>query len=137
MDFELLFTARGEAVTLGNSSLAGMARADALDKANPRQTHLNFNTDCGIVNANNNARRGAMSSGRSTTRSLALPCSMIHQSKSSFRLAGDEHGLINPNVSALGDWTWRREVRTVPIYRLLVYARVATKEQLGREFDRF
>jgi hypothetical protein len=47
----------------------------------------------------------------------------------------DEQGLINPNVSALGDWTLTAKQTQRFRYRLLVYRGSATREQLATRFE--
>ena len=49
----------------------------------------------------------------------------------------DEQGLINPNVSALGDWTLAARQRQRFRYRLLVYRGSATREQLAARYESF
>jgi len=45
--------------------------------------------------------------------------------------------LINPNVSALADWSIPAKQERVFHYRLLVYRGVATREQLEERFETF
>jgi len=49
----------------------------------------------------------------------------------------DEQGLINPNVSALADWTLAANQTQRFRYRLLVYRGSATCEQLAAHFAIF
>jgi len=49
----------------------------------------------------------------------------------------DEQGLINPNVSALGDWTLAAGQTQRFRYRLLVYRGPATRAQLAKRFETF
>ena len=47
----------------------------------------------------------------------------------------DEQGLINPNVSALGDWTLTANQTQRFRYRLLVYRGSATRAQFATRFE--
>ena len=49
----------------------------------------------------------------------------------------DEQGLINPNVSALGDWKLPAKQTQRFRYRLLVYRGSAIREQLAPQFNAF
>ena len=49
----------------------------------------------------------------------------------------DEEGLINPNVSSLGDWTLVAKQTQRFLYRLLVYRGSATQEQLAARYESF
>src|SRR6185436_15191266 len=49
----------------------------------------------------------------------------------------DEQGLINPNVSALGDWKLPAKQTQRFRYRLLVYQGAATPEPLAKRFETF
>src|SRR5262245_6312071 len=49
----------------------------------------------------------------------------------------DEQGLINPNISALGDWTLEANRSWRFRYRLLVYCGSATRAGLAARFEKF
>jgi hypothetical protein len=49
----------------------------------------------------------------------------------------DEQGLINPNLSALGDWKLPAKKTQRFRYQLLVYRGSATREQLAKRFETF
>jgi len=49
----------------------------------------------------------------------------------------DEQGLINPNVSALGDWSIPAGQERLFRYRLVVYRGSATQDQLASRFATF
>jgi hypothetical protein len=49
----------------------------------------------------------------------------------------DEQGLINPNVSALADWTLGARQAQRFRYQLLVYRGSAAREQLVERFEHF
>src|SRR5262249_2141545 len=49
----------------------------------------------------------------------------------------DEQGLINPNLSAQGDWKLAAKQTQTFRYRLLVYRGSAKREQVAKRFETF
>jgi putative heme-binding domain-containing protein len=137
IDFDLLLRAKEEDVTFGKFFVGGLAVRMPWDKANPRQTHLNSN---GLRDRACEQQRAAWCNVErpfgDETFGIAVfdhPANPNHPSG----WRADEQGLINPNVSALGDWTLPAKQTQRFQYRLLVYRGSATREQLAARFEGF
>src|SRR2546430_7257565 len=108
------------------------------DKANPRQTHLNSE---GLRGRDCEQKRAAWCNverpfAGEETFGIAVfdhPDNPTHPPG----WRADEQGLINPNVSALGDWTIAAGKERIFPYRLEGYRGAATRERLAPEFKRF
>jgi putative heme-binding domain-containing protein len=104
MDFDLLLRARGQEVTFGQFFVGGLAVRMPWDKANPRQTHLNSN---GLRGRSCEQQRAAWCNVERPFGSETFGIAIFDHPANPNYPSGwraDEQGLINPNVSALGDW---------------------------------
>ena len=136
IDFEFLLRAKEQDVNFGKFFVGGLAVRMPWDKAQPRQTHLNSN---GLRGRECEQQRAAWCNVEhpfgGETFGIAVfdhPANPNHPS--SWRV--DEQGLINPNISALADWTLAANQTQQFRYRLLVYRGSATREQLENRFKR-
>jgi methane monooxygenase PmoA-like len=105
------------------------------DKANPRQTHLNSN---GLRGRECEQQRAAWCNVERPFGSDIFGIAVFDHPGNPNHPSGwraDEQGLINPNVSALGDWTLAAKQTQRFRYRLLVYHGSATHEQLATRFE--
>jgi putative heme-binding domain-containing protein len=137
IDFDLLLRAKDQDVNFGKFFVGGLTVRMPWDKSNPRQTHLNSN---GLRN-------------RACEQQLAAWCNVERPfGDDTFGIAvfdhpsnpnhppgwrADEQGLINPNISALGDWSLPAKHERLFRYRLLVYRGSGTREQLDARFATF
>jgi putative heme-binding domain-containing protein len=137
IDFEILLRTQGQQVTFGKFFVGGLSVRMPWDKANPRQTHLNSN---GLRDRQCEQQRAAWCNVERPFDGAVFGIAVFDHPANANHPSGwraDEQGLINPNVSALGDWTLpARQTRRFN-YRLLIYRGPATKEQLRKEFDVF
>ena len=137
IDFDLLLRAKEQDVNFGKFFVGGLSVRMPWDKANPRQTHLNSS---GLRNRACEQQRAAWCNVErpfgNETFGIAVfdhPANPNHPSG----WRADEQGLINPNISALGDWTLAARQTRQFRYRLLVYRGSATREQLNASFETF
>ena len=137
IDFDLLLRAREQDVNFGRFFVGGLSVRMPWDKANPRQTHLNSN---GLRGRECEQQRAAWCNVERPFGSETFGIAVFDHPANPNHPAGwraDEQGLINPNVSALGDWTLAAGQTQRFRYRLLVYRGSATREQLAKRFERF
>jgi hypothetical protein len=141
IDFDLSLRAREENVTFGKFFVGGLAVRMPWDKAHPRQTHLNSNgqrdRQCEQQRAAwCNVERPFTSGEGETICGIAV---FDHPDNPHYPSGwrADEQGLINPNVSFLGDWTLGAKQTQRFRYRLLVYRGTAPREQLAARFKEF
>ena len=137
IDFDLLLRPKEQDVNFGKFFVGGLSARMPWDKANPRQTHLNSN---GRRGRECEQQRAAWCNverpfGNETFGIAVLDHPANPNHPSSWR--ADEQGLINPNVSALGDWLIPAKQERVFRYRLVVYRGSATREQLAARFVTF
>jgi putative heme-binding domain-containing protein len=138
IDFDLLLRAKARDVNFGKFFVGGLAVRMPWDKANPRQTHLNSE---GLRGRDCEQKRAAWCNverpfaGNETFGIVIFDHPDNPNHPSGWR--ADEQGLINPNVSALGDWTIPAGKERVFQYRIEVYRGVATREKLAEEFKSF
>jgi hypothetical protein len=134
IDFDLHLRAKEQDVNFGKFFVGGLSVRMPWDQANPRQTHLN-----------SEGRRG-----RECEQQRAAWCNVERPfGNETFGIAvfdhpanpnhpsgwrADEQGLLNPNVSGLGDWLIPAKQERVFRYRLVVYRGSATREQLAARF---
>jgi hypothetical protein len=137
IDFDLLLRAKEQDVSFGKFFVGGLAVRMPWDRANPRQTHLN---STGLRDRACEQQRAAWCNVErpfgDETFGIAVfdhPANPNHPSG----WRADEQGLINPNVSALGDWTIPAKQERVFRHRLVVYHGSATREQLATRFATF
>src|SRR5438445_8663000 len=137
IDFELLLRAKDVDVGFGKYFVGGLSVRMPWDKENPRQTHLNSN---GIRGRDCEQKRADWCTVErpfgAETFGIAMfdhPGNANHPS--AWRV--DDQGLINPNLSALADWSIAARQERRFRYGLLVYHGTATREPLAARFERF
>jgi hypothetical protein len=137
IDFDLLLRAKNQDVTFGKFFVGGLAVRMPWDKANPRQTHLNSN---GLRDRACEQQRAAWCNVERPFGAETFGIAVFDHLANPNHPAGwraDEQGLINPNVSALGDWLLPAKQTQRFRYRLLVYRGSATGEQLAARYESF
>jgi putative heme-binding domain-containing protein len=137
IDFDLLLRAREQDVTFGKFFVGGLAVRMPWDKADPRQTHLNSN---GLRDRACEQQRAAWCNVERPFGGETFGIAVFDHPANPNHPTGwraDEQGLINPNVSALGDWTLAAKQAQRFRYRLLVYRGAATREQLAAQYEGF
>jgi putative heme-binding domain-containing protein len=137
IDFDLLLRARNQDVTFGKFFVGGLSVRMPWDKENPRQTHLNSN---GLRGRDCEQKRAAWCNVERPFGSETFGIAVFDHPENANHPSGwraDEQGLINPNISALGDWKLPARQTQRFRYRLLLYRGVATLEQLETRFQRF
>jgi hypothetical protein len=107
------------------------------DKANPRQTHLNSN---GLRDRQCEQQRAAWCNVERPLANQTFGIAVFDNPAnptypSAWR--ADEQGLINPNISGLGDWTLPAQQTRSFHYRLWVYSGPATRAELAKRFQDF
>jgi WD40 repeat protein len=137
IDFELLLRAKERDVNFGKFFVGGLAVRMPWDQANPRHTHLNSN---GLRDSDCEQQRAAWCNVERPFGDDVFGVAVFDSPANSPHPPGwrvDEQGLINPNVSALGDWTIRAKQERQFQYRLVIYRGSATREQLEARFAAF
>jgi putative heme-binding domain-containing protein len=137
IDFDFLLRTREQDVTFGKFLVGGLAVRMPWDKANPRQTHLNSN---GLRGRECEQQRAAWCNVERPFGSETFGIAVFDHPGNPNHPSGwraDEQGLINPNVSALGDWTFAAKKTQRFRYRLLVYRGATTRDQLAARFENF
>jgi len=137
IDFDLLLRARERDVRFGKFFVGGLAVRMPWDKANPRQTHLNSN---GLRDRQCEQQRAAWCNVERPFDNQIFGIAVFDHPGNPNHPSGwraDEQGLINPNVSALADWTLTANQSQRFRYQLLVYRGAATREQLAKRFENF
>ena len=137
IDFNLLLRAKDKGVSFGKFFVGGLAVRMPWDKANPRQTHLNSN---GLRDRACEQKRAAWCNVERPFGDSIFGIAMFDHPRNANHPPGwraDEQGLINPNVSALADWSIPAKQERVFQYRLVVYRGSATSERLTARFKEF
>ena len=137
IDFEFLLRAKEQNVTFGKFFVGGLAVRMQWDQANPRQTHLNSN---GLRDRVCEQQRAAWCNVERPFGSETFGIAVFDHFGNPNHPPGwraDEQGLINPNVSALGDWTLAAKQTQRFRHRLLIYRGPATGEQLAAREEAF
>ena len=137
IDFDLLLRAKGQEVTFGKYFVGGLSVRMPWDKAHPRQTHLNSN---GLRGRECEQQRAAWCSVERPFGDGIFGMAVFDHPRNANHPPGwraDEQGLINPNVSALADWSIPANQERVFHYRILVYHGAATSERLEKRFEVF
>ncbi|HKQ38266.1 MAG TPA: PmoA family protein [Verrucomicrobiae bacterium] len=139
IDFDLLLRAQKQDVRFGKFFVGGLAVRMPWDQANPRQTHLNSE---GLRDRQCEQQRAAWCNVERPfgKENEIFGIAVFDHPDNASHPPGwraDEQGLINPNVSALADWTLPAHKSQRFRYRLLVYRGTATREQLAKRFDGF
>ena len=137
IDFDLLLRAKEHDVRFGKFFVGGLSVRMPWDKANPRQTHLNSN---GLRDRQCEQQRAAWCNVQRPFGNEIFGIAIFDHPGNPTHPSGwraDEQGLINPNVSALADWTLAAKQSQRFRYQLLVYRGATTLEQLASRFERF
>ncbi|HWN95935.1 MAG TPA: PmoA family protein [Methylomirabilota bacterium] len=137
IDFDVLLRAKEQNVNFGKFFVGGLAVRMPWDKANPRQTHLNSN---GLRDRACEQQRAAWCNVERPFGNETFGIAVFDHPTNPNHPAGwraDEQGLINPNVSALGDWSLPAKQERLFRYRLLIYRGSATRQQLAARFAIF
>jgi hypothetical protein len=137
IDFDLLLRAKEQDVNFGKFFVGGLSVRMPWDKANPRQTHLNSN---GLRDRECEQQRAAWCNVERPFGNETFGIAVFDHPANPNHPCGwraDEQGLINPNVSATGDWFIPAEQERVFRYRMVVYRGSATREQLAARFAIF
>ena len=137
IDFDILLRAKEQDVTFGKFFVGGLAVRIPWDKANQRQTHLNSN---GLRDRACEQQRAAWCNVERPFGNEIFGIAVFDYPANPNHPPGwraDEQGVINANVSALGDWSIHAKQERVFRYRLLVYRGAATREQLATRFATF
>jgi putative heme-binding domain-containing protein len=135
LEFELLLRAGDQDVTFGRFFVGGLSVRMPWDKANPRQTHLNSN---GLRGRECEEQRAAWCNVERPFGNDIFGIAVFDHPANPNHPSGwraDEQGLINPNVSALGDWKLPAKQKQSFRYRLVVYRGSATHGRLAKMFD--
>ena len=137
IDFDLLLRAKEQDVNFGKFFVGGLSVRMPWDEANPRQTHLNSN---GLRGRDCEQQRAAWCNVERPFGSEIFGIAIFDHPANPNHPSGwraDEQGLINPNVSALGDWLLPAKQERVFRHRLVVYRGSAAREQLAARFASF
>jgi putative heme-binding domain-containing protein len=139
LDFDLLLRALGQEVTFEKYFVGGLAVRLPWDKEHPRQTHLNANGHRGRACELDRAAWCTVERPFGQRNEIFGVAMFEHPSNpnhpSGWRV--DEQGLINPNVSSLGDWKLAPNQTRSFRYRLLVYRGTAMADDLAKRFTAF
>jgi hypothetical protein len=135
IDFDLFLRAKDRDVHFGKYFVGGLSVRMPWDKSNPRQTHLN----------SQGQRNRACEQQRAQWCNVERPygdeiCGIAvfdHPDNANHPCGwrADEQGLINPNVSALSDWTIPAGQERKFIYRIVVYRWIATRDELQAKLE--
>jgi putative heme-binding domain-containing protein len=137
IDFDLLLRAKERDVNFGKFFVGGLAVRMSWDKSNPRQTHLNSN---GLRGRDCEQQRAAWCNVERPFGNETFGIAVFDHHANPNHPCGwraDEQGLINPNVSALADWTLTAKQTVRFRYGILIYRNSATHEQLAERFEAF
>jgi hypothetical protein len=137
IDFGLLLRAKERHVNFGKFFVGGLSVRMPWDKANPRQTHLNSN---GLRGRDCEQQRAAWCNVERPFGEDVFGIVIFDHPSNANHPPGwraDEQGLINPNVSALNDWSIPAKQERRFRYRIVVYRGSATREQLAARFESF
>jgi putative heme-binding domain-containing protein len=137
IDFDFLLRAKGEDVAFGEFFVGGLAVRMPWDQAHPRQTHLNAN---GLRGRECEQQRAAWCNVERPFGGEIFGIAVFDHPENPnhpCRWRVDEQGLINPNVSGLGNWTLTANRAQKFRYQLLVYRGSASQNQLATRFQSF
>ena len=135
--FRAVAAGEGQDVSFGKYFVGGLSVRLPWDQANPHQTHLN---SAGLRGRDCEQQRAAWCTVERPLAGGIFGIAVFDRPANPNHPAGwraDEQGLINPNVSALGDWSIPARQERVFRYRLAVYRGSATPEQLATRFAMF
>ena len=137
IDFEFLLRARERDVTFGRFFVGGLSVRMPWDPTDPRQTHLNSE---GLRNRECEQQRAAWCNVERPFGDETFGIAVFDHPSNPNHPPGwraDEQGLINPNLSSLGDWRLAAQQAQRFRYRLLVYRGSATRDELAARFATF
>lgn len=137
IDFELVLRAREQPVNFAKFYVGGLSVRMPWDEANPRQTHLNSE---GLRGREAEQKRAAWCTvERPFGGEIYGIAEFDHPSNQNFPSGWrvDEQGLINPNVSALSDWSIPAGQERRFRYRLCIYHGAAAAAELAARFKSF
>ena len=137
IDFDLLLRAKGQNVNFGKFFVGGLSIRMPWEKANPRQTHLN---SIGLRGRDAEQKQAAWCNVERPFGDEIFGIAIFDHPAKIQHPPGwrvDEQGLINPNVSALADWSIPAKQERLFRHRLLVYRGVATHQQLAVRFEKY
>jgi hypothetical protein len=137
IDFDILLRAGKNEVNFAKFFVGGLAVRMPWDKANPRQTHLN---SIGLRGRECEQQRAAWCNVERPFGNETFGIAVFDHPANPNHPCGwraDEQGLINPNISALGDWTLAEKQTQRFRYRLMIYRHTTTGEQLAKRFEEF
>jgi hypothetical protein len=137
IDFDLLLRAKDRDVNFGKFFVGGLSVRMPWDKSNPRHTHLNSE---GLRDRACEQQRAAWCNVERPFGANTFGIAVFDHPSNPNHPPGwraDEQGLINPNISALADWSLPAKQTRLFRYRLLVYRGSATREQLQSRFTAF
>jgi hypothetical protein len=137
IDFDLLLRAKDRDVNFGKFFVGGLSVRMPWDKSNPRHTHLNSE---GLRNRACEQQRAAWCNVERPFDGETFGIAVFDHPSNPNHPPGwraDEQGLINPNISALADWSLLAKQQRLFRYRLLIYRGSATREHLAARFRAF
>jgi hypothetical protein len=137
IDFDLVLRAKDVDVSFGKYFVGGLSVRMPWDKENPRQTHLNSN---GIRGHDCEQKRADWCTVERPFGGETFGIAVFAHPGNGNHPPGwraDEQGLINPNVSALTDWSIAAKQERRFHYRLLVYHGSAARASLAARFEQF
>jgi hypothetical protein len=137
IDFDFLLRAKDQNVTFGKFFVGGLSVRMPWDKENPRQTHLNSN---GLRGRACEQRRASWCNVERPFGNETFGIAILDHPKNPTYPSGwraDEQGLINPNISALGDWSIPAGQERFFRHQMIVYRGSATPEKLASRFESF
>lgn len=137
IDFDLLLRAKSEMVQFGKFFVGGLAVRMPWDTENPRHTHLNSN---GLRGRECEQKRAAWCTVERPFGDERFGIAVFDHPTNENHPPGwrvDEQGLINPNISALNDWSIPAGEERRFRYRLLIYRGRQSSEDLAKRFQVF
>lgn len=137
IDIDLTLRAKNRDVKFGKFFVGGLSVRLEWEPDNPRQKHL---TSTGLRGLKGEQKRAAWCTvdrpyGEATYGVAVFDHPSNPNHPPGWRI--DREGLINPNVSALGDWTIPAGAEQTFHYRLVIYKGRADREAISRRFDIF
>lgn len=137
IDIDLTLRAKNHDVKFGKHFVGGLSVRLEFEPDNPRHEHL---TSTGLRGLKGAKKRAAWCTvDRPYGKAIYGVAVLDHPSNSNHPSAWrvDREGLINPNVSALGDWTIPAGTTRTFHYSLVIYQGQADREAISRRFDIF
>jgi putative heme-binding domain-containing protein len=135
IDFELRLRARDRDLTLGRYFVGGLAVRMPWSKGGPETAHLNAR---GLRDRACEQQRAAWCTAERPFGATVFGIAVFDHPGNPNHPSGwrvDEQGLINPDVSMLGDWSLPVGGERTYRYRILVYRGPGHADALHREFQ--